>query len=95
MIAGDRVFFAYAVRSGDKPCLVFPAALVAVGNGDEVVARDDYGTLHTAGSRYCRAFHIEANAWAWCADQLRAWARDIEDEAERCEAAVAARTEAA
>ncbi len=90
MVAGDRVFIAYAVRSGDKPCLVLPASLVAVGGGDEVVARDDYGSLHTAGSRYCRAFTIEGNAWAWCAEQLRAWAREIEDEADRCESVIAA-----
>lgn len=94
MVAGDRVFVAYAVRSGNKPCFVLPASVVAVGGGDEVVARDDYGSLHTAGSMYCRAFTIEGNAWAWCADRLRSWAGEIEAEAARCEAAVAVKTEA-
>jgi hypothetical protein len=95
MIAGDRIFVAYAFSSVGSRSMVIPAALVAVGGGDEVVARDDYGVLHTAGSSYCRAFTIEANAWAWCAEQLRSWAREIEAEAARCEAAVAVKTEAA
>jgi hypothetical protein len=95
MIAGDRVFVAYAFSSVGSRSMVIPAALVAVGGGDEVVARDDYGVLHTAGSSYCRAFTIEANAWSWCAEQLRSWAGEIEAEAARCEAAVAVKTEAA
>jgi hypothetical protein len=90
MVAGDRVFVAYALRSGESRSMVIPASLVAVGGGDEVVARDDYGVLHTAGSRYCRAFTLESNAWTWCVEKLRAWAREIEDEADRCESVIAA-----
>lgn len=98
MIAGDKIFIAYASPDMRIMAAVYPATVLNV-DGEQVVARSTPGgVVHTTAPKICGAFVTEVDAWRWCEEQFRRLAHDMLSEAVRCgvaAAGVAAPSEAA
>ena len=91
MSIGDHVFVAIPLTggySGGAPRgVVYTGTVIAVGDRDEVVVKNEHG-IHTYGGPYSgtKVFPSEPEAWRHCAEILGRSADALSAAASECEA---------